>query len=43
MISEMEKLLDFDSWLPVKLNGSQASAEDLENNGRPKKDEGDKK
>jgi hypothetical protein len=42
MISEMEKMLDFDGLLPPKLNASQGNAEDLDNNGRPKKDEGDK-
>ena len=41
-LAEMEKLLDFDSILPPKLNASQGNLEDLNPNGAPKKKDGDK-
>lgn len=42
-LAEMEKLLDFDSMLPPKMNSSQMNSEDLNSvNGRPKTKEGDK-
>ena len=40
---DMEKMLDFDDMLEPKLNASQGNSEDLKNNGRPQKDEEDKK
>jgi hypothetical protein len=47
MISKMEKVLDFDSYLPAKLNANQMSGLDNKdpNNkgGNPGIDEGEKK
>jgi hypothetical protein len=43
MISKMERLLEFDDWLPCKMNASQMGSQDLDKvNHRPEKEDRDK-